>query len=114
MLYSSVSSKETPLPKETAIERKADMGSYPQDITGNYFVRMMNGQNDVNATIKISKEGCEYAMKVYSSYITKKYAFSYDPLNGEIASGELGMGKVRVKELTNEIEITFEGWELVK
>lgn len=114
MLFSSVFSKKTSLPKETTIERKADMMSYPQDITGNYFVRMMKGRENVNATIKIYNEGSEYAMNVYSSNITKKYTFSYDSSNGVIISQELGRGNVGIKELTNEIEITFEGWKLVK
>lgn len=114
MLFRSVFSKKTSLPKETTIERKADLMSYPQDITGNYFVRMMKGREDVNATIKIYNEGSEYAMNVYSSNITKKYTFSYDSSNGVIISQELGRGNVSIKELTNEIEITFEGWKLVK
>lgn len=87
---------------------------HPQDISGNYYVRMMNSREDVNAAIKIYSEGGNYAMNVYSANITKKYSFSYDPSNGEIFSKELGKGDVRLKELTNEIEITFEGWKLVK
>lgn len=114
MLFHSVFSKGKSLPKETTIERKAETASYPQDITGHYFVRMMNGSENANATIKIYNEGREYAMNVYSSKITKKYTFSYNPSNGEIYSQELGRGVVRIKELTNEIEITFEGWKLVK
>ena len=114
LLFRSVSSEETPLPKETTIERTVDKVSYPQDITGNYFVRMMKGSEDENATIKIYNEGSEYAMNVYSSSITKKYIFSYDSSTGEILSRELGKGTVRIKEITNEIEITFEGWKLVK
>ena len=114
MLFHSVSSKEKPLPKETTIERTAETVSYPQDLTGNYFVRMMNGSENVNATIKIYNEGSDYAMNVYSSRITKKYSFSYNPSNGEIISQELGRGEVRIKKITNEIEITFEGWKLVK
>lgn len=113
-VLNSVFSKEKTLPKETTIERKVETASYPQDITGNYFVRMINGSENVNATIKIYNEGSEYAMNVYSSNITKKYTFSYNPSNGEINSQELGRGKVRIKELTNEIEIKFEGWILVK
>ena len=100
--------------KKTVVERTISTGSYPQDISGNYFVRMMNGRENVNASIKIYNEGGEYAMNVYSSNITKKYTFSYNSSNGEIISQELGRGTVRIKELTNEIEITFEGWELVK
>ena len=115
MLISSILSKEkTSSMKETTIERTVDKVSYPQDITGKYFVRMMKGREDVNATIKIYNEGSEYAMNVYSSNITKKYIFSYDSSTGEILSRELGTGTVRIKELTNEIEITFEGWKLVK
>lgn len=114
MLFNSVFSKEKPLPKETTVERKTETALYPQDITGNYFVRMMNGSENVNATIKIYSEGSEYAMNVYSSRITKKYTFSYDPSNGTIFSKELGTGEIKIKELTNEIEITFEGWKLVK
>jgi len=114
MLFHYVSSKEKSLPKETTIESTAETVLYPQDITGNYFVRMMNGNENVNATIKIYNEGSEYAMNVYSSSITKKISFSYNPSNGEIISKELGTGEVKIKELTNEIEITFEGWKLVK
>ncbi len=114
MLFNSIFSKEKTLPKETTVERIVNITSYPQDITGNYFVRMMNGSENVNATIKIYNEGSEYAMNIYSSNITKKYSFSYNPSNGEIISEELGTGKVRLKELTNEIEISFEGWKLVK
>ena len=114
MLFNSAFSKEESLPEETTAERAVDTTSYHQDITGNYFVRMMNGSENVNATIKIYNEGSEYAMNVYSSNITKKYSFSYDPSNGDIISKELGTGKVIIKELTNEIEITFEGWKLVK
>ena len=114
MLFNSVFSKEESLPEQTTVERTVDTTSYPQDITGNFFVRMMNGSENVNATIKIYNEGSEYAMNVYSSNITKKYSFSYNPSNGEITSEELGTGKVRIKELTNEIEISFEGWKLVK
>lgn len=113
-LLNSLFSKEESLPQETTVERKVDTTSYPQDITGNYLVRMMNGSENVNATIKIYNEGSEYAMNVYSSKITKKYSFSYNPSNGDIISKELGTGKVKIKELTNEIEITFEGWKLVK
>ncbi len=114
MLFNSVFSKEKPLPKETTVVGTTETGSYPQNITGNYFVRMMNGSENVNATIKIYNEGSDYTMNVYSSKITKKYTFSYNPSNGEIHSQELGRGKVRIKTITNEIEITFEGWKLVK
>lgn len=107
-------SKETKtLPKETTVERKAEP-TYPQDITGNYLVRTMNGSENVNATIKIYKIGSEYAMNVYSSSITKKFTFSYNPSSGVLLSKELGTGGVKIKELTNEIEITFKGWKLVK
>jgi hypothetical protein len=114
MVLNSVFSKGKSLPEQTTVERTVDTTSYPQDITGNFFVRMMNGSENANATIKIYNEGSEYAMNVYSSKITKKYTFSYNPSNGEIYSQELGRGEVRIKELTNEIEITFEGWKLVK
>lgn len=115
ILTSSLLSKEkTPPTKETAIEKTVHYVSCPQDITGNYFVRMMKGREDINATIKIYKEDSKYAMNIYSSSITKKYAISYDSSTGKIFSQELGSGTVRIKELTNEIEITFEGWKLVK
>ena len=98
----------------TPIENITKKESYPQDISGNYFVRMMDGRNDVNATIKIYTNNSEFIMNVYSASFTKQYSFVYDPSNGEIVSRELGMGKARIKELTNETEITFEGWKLVK
>lgn len=116
ILLGSLFSKTTSRPNDIIVdtEKIANIETYPQDISGNYFARKMNFRDDVNATIKIYIEGSEYAMNVYSSVITKKYIFSYDPLSGEIISGDLGNGKVRIKELTNEIEITFEGWELIK
>ena len=114
ILFHSIITKRPSLSDDIPIERKIYAESYPQDITGNYFVRMMKGREDVNATIKIYNEGGEYAMNVYSSNITKKYTFSYDSSTGEIISQDLGKGTIRIKELTNEIEITFEGWKLVK
>lgn len=116
-LWGSLFSKTMSHPNDIIVdttEEKVNKETYPQDISGNYFARRMNYREDVNATIKIYIEGSEYAMNVYSSNITKQYTFSYDPLSGEITSSELGNGKVRIKELTNEIEITFEGWKLVK
>ena len=108
------SKKKTQIINRMPIENVAKKEIYPQDISGYYFVRMMEGREDVNATIKIYANNNEFFMNVYSACITKQYSFSYDPSNGEIASNELGMGKARIKELTNEIEITFEGWKLVK
>jgi len=88
--------------------------SYPQELEGNYMVRKMNGNDDMNATIKVYYEGEGYAMNVYSSMTTRKYTFSYNPSTGEIDSEVLGKGRARIKEYTNETEITFEGWEIVK
>lgn len=87
---------------------------YPNDLSGNYLARKIYGDDNINATVKVYRDGGNYAMNVYSSSITRKIVFSYNPSTGEIMSEELGKGKAMVKELTNETKITFEGWELVK
>ena len=87
---------------------------YPKELSGNYFARKIDGMTNANATIKIYREGDGYGLNVYSSNITRKYTFTYNSSTGEIISNELGSGKARVKELTNETEIVFTGWELLK
>lgn len=87
---------------------------YPSELSGNYMARKIYGDDKLNATVKVYKEGSGYAMNVYSSNITRKHFFSYNPSTGEIVSEELGNGKAIIKELTKETKITFEGWELIK
>ena len=96
------------------VENEVKHTDFPSNLSGNYIVRKMNGDNNSNASIKVYQEGSSYAMNVYSSNITRKYTFTYNPLTGEIVSDELGSGKARIKGITNETEITFEGWELLK
>lgn len=100
--------------RDMSIERISRWVSFPQDLSGNYIARRINGRNDINATVKVYNEGNRYAMNVYSPNITRKYTFFYDPSNGVVVSNELGMGKAIIKEYTYETEITFEGWELLK
>ena len=97
-----------------SIERISRWVSFPQDLSGNYIARRINGRNDISAAVKVYNEGNRYAMNVYSPNITRKYTFFYDPSNGVVVSNELGMGKAIIKEYTYETEITFEGWELLK
>jgi len=87
---------------------------YPNELSGNYMARKIYGDDKLNATVKVYREGNGYAINVYSSNITRKHFFSYNPSTGEIVSEELGNGKAIIKELTNETKITFEGWELIK
>lgn len=114
ILLFSGSSNESDTIGEKTLEESSIQASFPQDLSGSYIVRKMNGRDDINATVKIYHEGSGYALNVYSSNITRKYTFSYNPSNGEITSEELGVGKARIKKITNEIEISFEGWELLK
>jgi len=95
-------------------ETRVDYSEKTKNLSGNYIVRKMNGDNNSNASVKIYQEGNGYAMNVYSSNITRKYTFTYNSSTGEITSEELGSGRARIKGITNEIEITFEGWELLK
>ncbi len=99
---------------EFATETRVEQTEFPNNLSGNYIVRKMKGNNNSNASVKVYQEGSGYAMNVYSSTITKKYTFTYNPSIGEILSEELGSGKARIKGITNEIEITFTGWELLK
>lgn len=91
---------------------------FPQELSGDYMVRKMNGADGIDATIKIycegEAEGDGYVMKVYSASKTQEYTFTYNPTNGEIKSTELGKGRARIKEITNETEISFTGWEIIK
>ena len=102
---------------ETTVEDVRYRNEYPSEIKGSYIVRMMNGRQldirDEFITAEIYQEGEGYAMNLYSNGITQKYVFSYNPSNGELYSNELGRGQARIIELTNETEITFEGWILV-
>lgn len=100
--------------KETSVAMLPAMISFPNDISGNYMVRMKNGRNDIYASAKVYRDASGYVLNVFSSNITKKHKILYDPSTGVIDSDELGRGKARIKEYTNEIEITFEGWELLK
>lgn len=106
----NVDSKQEVIVPETVIEHT----DFPSNLSGNYIVRKLNGDNNSNASVKVYQEGRGYAMNVYSSNITRKYTFTYNPSTGEIASEELGSGRARIKGITNEIEITFAGWELLK
>ena len=106
----NVDSKQEVIVPETVIEHT----DFPSNLSGNYIVRKLNGDNNSNASVKVYQEGRGYAMNVYSSNITRKYTFTYNPSTGEIASDELGSGRARIKGITNEIEITFAGWELLK
>jgi len=107
-------SKENLSTDELATETRVEQTEFPNNLSGNYIVRKMKGNNNSNASVKVYQEGSGYAMNVYSSSITKKYIFTYNPSTGEILSEELGSGKARIKGITNEIEITFTGWELLK
>jgi predicted small secreted protein len=111
LMINNMSTKES---VENELPHEREMKVYPQELSGNYFARKIDGVANANATIKIYREGDGYGMNVYSSNITKKYIFIYNPSTGEIISDELGSGKARIKELTNETEITFTGWELLK
>lgn len=111
LLYNNVSLKS---PVGTVFTQEHSAASFPQELSGNYMARQMNGLVDTNAAVKVYREGNGYAMNVYSSNITRKYTFTYNPSTGDITSAELGTGKVRIKDITNEIEITFTGWELLK
>jgi len=99
---------------EPATEIIVEQTEFPNNLSGNYIVRIMKGNSNSNASVKVYQEGSGYAMNVYSSTITKKYTFTYNPSTGVILSDELGSGKARIKGITNEIEITFAGWELLK
>ena len=94
--------------------RFTTLASFPQDLSGIYIARQINGRGDVGATVKIVSEGNKYSMNVYSSSMTQKFTLFYNPSNGVIVCDELGMGQARMKKYTYEIEITFEGWELLK
>lgn len=100
--------------KDPVAETRIEHTNFPTNLTGNYFVRKLSGNNNSNASVKVYQEGSGYAMNVYSSNITRKYTFTYNPSTGEILSSELGSGRARIKEITNETEITFAGWELLK
>ena len=106
----NVDSKQELIVPETVVKHT----DFPSNLSGNYIVRKLNGDNNSNASVKVYEEGGSYAMNVYSSNITRKYTFTYNPSTGEIASDELGSGRARIKGITNEIEITFAGWELLK
>ena len=97
-----------------ATETRVEQTEFPNNLSGNYIVRKMKGNNNSNASVKVYQEGSGYAMNVFSSTITQKYTFTYNPSTGEILSDELGSGKARIKGITNETEITFAGWELLK
>ena len=99
---------------EPATETIVEQTEFPNNLSGNYIVRKMKGNSSSNASVKVYQEGSGYAMNVYSSTITRKYTFTYNPSTGEILSDELGSGKARIKGITNETEITFAGWELLK
>jgi hypothetical protein len=111
LMFNSMSTKES---NDKELPQKQVMTDYPKELSGNYFARKIDGVTNANATIKIYREGDGYGLNVYSSNITRKYIFTYNPSTGEIVSDELGSGNARIKELTNETEITFTGWELLK
>lgn len=111
LMINSISTKES---NDKELQRKQVTTDYPKELSGNYFARKIDGMTNANATIKIYREGDGYGLNVYSSNITRKYTFTYNSSTGEIISNELGSGKARVKELTNETEIVFTGWELLK
>ena len=107
---SNVDSKQEVIVPETVVEHT----DFPSNLSGNYIARKLNGDNNSNASVKVYQEGRGYAMNVYSSNITRKYTFTYNPSTGEILSDELGSGRARIKGITNETEITFAEWELLK
>ncbi len=111
LMINSISTKES---NNKELPQKQVVTDYPKELSGNYFARKIDGVANANATIKIYREGDGYGLNIYSSTITRKYTFTYNPSTGEIVSDELGSGKARTKELTNETEITFTGWELLK
>lgn len=88
--------------------------SLPDDLTGNYMVKELNGKDGNNSIAKILQEEGQYSMSVYSSSITRKYFFAYNPETGILSSEELGNGKVEYVGKINQIKISFEGWILVK
>ena len=90
-----------------------DKEKYPQDISGYYTVRKIPGTTNYKS-VEILNKQTGYELNVYSSDITRRYYIYYNPSNGIINSDELGQGKARIIKITNEIEITFEGWEIVK
>lgn len=104
------SASNFPPPSEYAVREEM----VPHDISGIYFPREMNGSNQANASVEILYKDGQYEMNVYTTSITRRYTFSYNLSNGEIFSEQLGTGKARINNLTNETEITFEGWKLVK
>ena len=109
-IFTRDSSSNFPPPSEYAVNEE----TVPRDISGVYFPREMNGSDQTNASVEILYKDSQYEMNVYTTNITRRYTFSYNISNGEIYSEQLGTGKARIKNLTNEIEITFEGWILVK
>ncbi len=111
LMINSISTKES---NANELSQKQVMTDYPQELSGNYFARKIDGETNAKAVIKIYRESEGYSLNVYSSTITRKYTFTYNPSTGEIVSDELGRGSARIKELTNETEITFTGWELLK
>lgn len=86
---------------------------HPIDLCGLYSPRMMNGNTNVRATVKIEKNDRIYLMRVFSSAFTRQFTFTYNSSTGEIKSDELGKGMARIKKTINQTEIIFEGWKLV-
>ncbi len=91
-----------------------DKEKYPQDISGYYTVRKITGTTNNKNSVEILNIQNGYELNVYSTGFTRRYHIYYNPSSGIITSNELGEGKARIIRLTNEIEITFEGWEIIK
>ncbi len=91
-----------------------DKEEYPQDISGYYTVRKISGTTNIKNSVEILNKQNGYELSVYSTGFTRRYHIYYNPSSGTITSNELGQGKARIIKTTNEIEITFEGWEIIK
>lgn len=88
--------------------------SLPDDLAGYYMVKERDGKDGKGVAAKILQEDGQYSMSVYSSSITRKYFFAYNPETGILSSEELGNGRVEYVGKINQIKISFEGWILVK
>lgn len=88
--------------------------SLPDDLAGYYMVKERDGKDGKGVAAKILQEEGQYSMSVYSSSITRKYFFAYNPETGILSSEELGNGKVEYVGKIDQIKISFEGWILVK
>ncbi len=82
--------------------------SIPEDLTGLYFVKTMDGENVSGATARIAEDGNgNYLMKVYSDLPTRNFPLQLDKEKALFHSDILGEGYIIYDKQTKSININF-------